>query len=254
MNSAQGESLYFCHIPKTAGTSVRYLLESVVEEDQTYPLSADIRHPRGYPLFGDFVGGFVALPTKPRLVRGHYHLSCGRLLGENAKSLVIFRDPVARVVSELKVLVGLQGFGQDRLRRSMDSGIVPNLDNLQTRMVRGDIDVAEPNGLSDRHHLLITEPIGDETRALEEAMAAVSSCGFYGTVEGLGPLMTDVLDYLGAPRTQVPRENTAEPIDLGLTPVDLELIAERNALDARLYEEVRKQERVRLALSEASRT
>ena len=100
------ERFFFVHIPKTAGTSLRFSLYEQFEPWEVFPTNWELRHLHGglYPLVGAlrrFPPGFF---DRVRLLCGHYPLATGGLLPEAPRTLAFFREPMARAISNARVM------------------------------------------------------------------------------------------------------------------------------------------------------
>ena len=124
--------VYFIHIPKTAGTTMRSILEQQLEEAVIYP-----RRNHFQP----------SVPVRQELVSGHFpYWFCKRLDPEfeNAFKITILRDPVERYLSFLRAkkrshpqFQTLESVFQERLKPK--GKFHRNLvDNLQCRFLAED--------------------------------------------------------------------------------------------------------------------
>src|ERR1700723_3870236 len=82
--------LFFMHIPKTAGMSMRQYLDNQYPADEICPAE------RWQDLLdiGRDVGTY-------RLVRGHFRYNLRQLAAPDARVLVVLREPLRRTVSAL---------------------------------------------------------------------------------------------------------------------------------------------------------
>src|SRR5580698_4582373 len=85
--------LFFMHIPKTAGMSMRQYLSNQYEADEICPAERwqdllDLRRD---------VGSYS-------LVRGHFRYNLRQLIAPDARMLVVLREPLRRTVSALRHL------------------------------------------------------------------------------------------------------------------------------------------------------
>jgi len=96
MFNREDTALLFMHIPKTAGTSMRLLLEQFFTKKQRVYLYGG--EPPGITL-----EAFRDLPTDEkehvRLVYGHFRFGVHEWLPQKARYVTMLRDPVDRVVS-----------------------------------------------------------------------------------------------------------------------------------------------------------
>jgi hypothetical protein len=91
-SASRREPLFFMHIPKTAGTSMRLFLE-------TQYADRDICLDEGWHSLAnlDQISG-------KSLIRGHFQYNLRQALASNCKVLTVLRDPIARTLSSLKHL------------------------------------------------------------------------------------------------------------------------------------------------------
>jgi hypothetical protein len=144
----------FLHIPKTAGTTFRSVLDRQYRSNEIFAFTGDVPAD---------VGRFNALPEEERrafrLFIGHGPIVSGISEADDAEIITLLRDPISRVksfcnhVAQGKSAYLLDEFPPDRfdLDRFLESGNT-ELSNLQTKMLINRAD----SGSWDRiepHHL-----------------------------------------------------------------------------------------------------
>ena len=92
---------FFCHIPKTAGTSAGVALERHFGEEAIYPLPDDDYPDRNLDV-DHLRTVFEARGDQIKVITGHFPLCVIDLLGEEFRTFTILRDPVARTLSHLR--------------------------------------------------------------------------------------------------------------------------------------------------------
>jgi len=92
---AEDEQLYFLHIPKTAGTSLRTFLESHFDLDKVCPSL----------VLPDLLPCSPSQLKQYRLFCGHHGLFVNTLLHCEPVTLTVLRDPVARTISHYRHLL-----------------------------------------------------------------------------------------------------------------------------------------------------
>ncbi len=98
----QEKKFFFIHIPKTAGTSFKRMLESVFQENKIIPSKSDVIKFNGlYPQLKQLTDFEANRFTNADILIGHYPMIAGRLLGENIEYLTFLRNPVDRAVSNI---------------------------------------------------------------------------------------------------------------------------------------------------------
>lgn len=124
--------LLFAHIPRTAGSTVKYVLRSTLGHARTL-LDAHF-----YDTAGEDLSAFA-------LVEGHLPVDFfAERFGADwhANGLTMLRDPTARAVSQARHIRARPGPFQDVLRERVSDpealfGLVPRLANLQTKYLAG---------------------------------------------------------------------------------------------------------------------
>jgi hypothetical protein len=128
--------IFFCHIPKTAGTSVRYALQARFDRRFIVPNDTMIADNGG--LYPPLEACRAAITPQTRLLQGHYPYSARTLL-DDPITIVSLREPVARTISHIKHRIRHEGLAASDAYASLDGGELPALvaENLMTRMLIG---------------------------------------------------------------------------------------------------------------------
>lgn len=102
----QDQSLiFFVHIPKTAGTSLRFMLDACFKENDVFPNQNDIRANEGlYPELNQIFGLDLDRLSNLKLINGHYPMQVADNWLIDLRLITFFRRPAERVVSHLKHL------------------------------------------------------------------------------------------------------------------------------------------------------
>lgn len=231
--------IFFCHIPKTGGSSLRLAIEASVKPYQIMPDAHMMARFGGhYPDVDLIVENLLRQRDAIRLLRGHYHLSIRSLLVAPV-TITILRNPVDRVISNLKHNIQYNGMTEAEIRADLDSGITRGVaQNAMTRYLGGEIDPVDADTVRKTHHDLLYGPIHDEDAMLRSATQALKTIDILGFSENLAEISPSLAD-LGI-LNPVKRVNVSQPNLLDLRHADRERIQEMNSLDVALYDEALK--------------
>lgn len=165
------DRILLVHIPKTAGTSLRRMLQLEYGVRLVYPGDSHLeRLPHGwYPTGKDLLRGFDSLPPHNVLV-GHVAASLADLLPKPYRSVVFLRDPVQRSLSLLA--------HWSRVLRVPIPGLVDDHDFMATRVQDFQTRTLGAEGVVD---LKDTGTADDHT--LTRAMQRLDSLDFVGLTE-----------------------------------------------------------------------
>jgi hypothetical protein len=174
-----------------------------------------------------------------KLVRGHYHLSTGRLLGPDVDLVTIIREPVARTISHINHSIRHFGLTVEMARKMLDRGHVPLIDNVQSRYLAGVDRVSKPEEILDLNKTFLIGRLSDPVRdgLAKEAIAAADVCAHIATTDNISALAKSMGIELSAEKAN---EGMSR---FEFTEHDIDLIRERNLADIALYEHVKSKER-----------
>lgn len=227
-------TVFFLHLPKTAGTTMRRVL------DREY------RNARRYEIGEDVTGDIRAFRARrwdaggaPNLVQGHMSYGLHAFVPGPAAYVTLLREPLRRALSDYHYVTSTPGHPIHQHVKNLslvdyfESGITGQLSNGQVRLLSGDNLPDDPgvpsNRAMERHDL-------DRVREhLNRDFAAV------GLQERFDETLLLFRRRLGWRWPFYLKENVTtrayrtEDVDPG----DLERIRELNLLDLELYESVR---------------
>lgn len=227
-------TVFFLHLPKTGGTTIRRVL------DREY------RNARRYEIGEDVTGGIRSFRSRgwdagdaPQLVQGHMSYGLHRFVPGPATYVTLLRDPMRRALSDYHYVTSTPGHPIHEHVKDMslieyfESGITGQLSNGQVRLLSGDHLPDDPGVPSNR----AMEPADLEStwEHLKHGFAAV------GLQERFDETLLLFRRRLGWYWPFYVRENvTTRGYRMGeLDPGDLQRIRELNALDIELYDSLR---------------
>jgi hypothetical protein len=215
--------LFFCHIPKTGGTAFRKALEAAFQPWTIVPDANMIARNGGHYPDIDVVAYTIrnSKPDRISLLRGHYPLSAAKLLGDDAKTIVIIRDPVSRTISHLRHTMLHFGMTGETLRSYLDKARMPLPDNVQCRFLARDMKAST----------LDVEAFKQEVMDAAETIDYLATTG---NIDGLCSRLS--VGELGGKSLLLKEENKTPHVDFEFTDSDREMIASKNTLDQWLFD------------------
>lgn len=223
-------------MPKTGGTSLSVALA------QAYPFWAIMpdagilgRNEGKYPPLDVVVSAMKFRPERVHYIRGHYHISCAGLLGPDAKTLTVLRDPVERMISYYRHWYDQLGLTvQSFEERFRTTGFNLKYDNEMCRRLVGALDYNIAEGSHDRLVAMMRSEISDPVRFLDEAKRALDKCHFVGTLDTLPGLARKLSEELQYDLRLGHLNKSGAPSDIA--EIILETVRRDNKLDMALYE------------------
>jgi hypothetical protein len=237
--------LYYLHIPKSAGTSVRSLFNRVYGNRlvEVY---------RG--IDAQYVRELAAICHPDSVLFGHYSFSLHRRLGDaEPRYMTILRHPVQRVISWYKsALRDPQSRAYRKIQRdhltlaeAVERGIAPEVNNHSVRALAG--NDRRWQWKYDFLNRYSSRFLGKHSyqfngrRYLDAAVANLNNFfGFVGIADRLD-LLTQYLRLRGELPlgcATMPHENVTPPMDLAVDSQTIAVIEKANELDMLLYEKV----------------
>jgi hypothetical protein len=227
-----GWKLFFCHIPKTGGTSLRRALESILRPSATLPDIRSIELNNGkYPPLGVAMAMLERRAAKTRFFRGHYHFACRNHLPDGFRTVVVLRDPIERNISLFRHMIAYHGKSRESLLERLYAGLPIGPDNEMTRFLAGSLIRQEDGTLSDRH--LFRAKV--ETLQLDQARAALNLCDFVGLTSDM-LLLREQLSRVTRTELMVGKDNQSAGPAPCFTPQEMDLFRRHNEFDQRLYD------------------
>jgi hypothetical protein len=220
-------TLLVSHIPKTAGTSLKLLVQ------RFHPEAAFAY--RGELTLGDpdieFLRRFRQA-TRPPVMMGHFSYGVHRLLDVAPVYATLLREPIARVVSVYRYqrtlpnsrFAALFGAGMS-LRTFVSAGITERTNNHMCRVLAG---IPPEAGLVIGERWLLDLALHNLRRHFV----------VIGTAEKFERFVADLAQRLNWGAYEIPRENVTAGPALDLDPPTRAAIIDKNALDIALFEHV----------------
>lgn len=231
--------LFFFHIHKCAGTSVRAYLESLVKPTEVLPAY----------LIEEIPDLSVLDSPEVRLVRGHLRVGLSEMFRDPPAVVTTLRDPVARLLSHFEfekkwrhsyALQTLAPLGDLPLDRALDIPEVRRLlDNRQARALmkrrdRGGSKTSDSSRVPDPIDDVYSLPIDE---VVSGAVARLDTMAWIGITEFIDECMPVLAAFVGAsPTTDLPVTNVLDVPKLTRMPVWVaDVIAELTAADEIVY-------------------
>lgn len=240
LHIGERKKLFFMHIPKTAGMSLRLYLSNQYLTEDICPF-AD---------WQQIVGREQSLPFY-RLVQGHFTYNFSRLLSNNVQMLVMLRDPLRRALSSFNHLRRDPNFHADHhLAKSLTlSEIIrhPRLmmmnDNIQTRYLSASSDPRKVSAYLQSELLRYPAAAASDLEGppdIRLAIERLQSIEFVGLTENIGALVSSMAQEMSYhPPLHFPVVNQ-DPTGIdslhSISEEEREILREHNELDLQLYD------------------
>jgi hypothetical protein len=257
------QSLYFWHIPKTAGTSFTGWLESHFRSEDVFRVH----------LLPDLRSTSDADVRSKLLYRGHFGAELPQLLNRPVTCLTLLREPRARALSHLNhIWRAPDHYLHERIRRSgsdlaavlADPVVRLAVTDMQARYLAVDpagserlrVPVSVPSALLGQVQYELM-PLPPRSVLARRAMLRLLGMTGFGFAEDLDSFVTGLAARLGwAQPEPLPRSN-AKPAGSSpwsmreLTQRELTMLDQLNPVDGPLYRRARRADAVRRRLRRA---
>ncbi len=95
------ERFFFIHVPKTAGTSFRFMLYELFRQRVIYPNLCDINRNNGYESVKEFRNSPKEKFREVQLLMAHIPSAAIELMPPGTHSITFLREPMARAISDI---------------------------------------------------------------------------------------------------------------------------------------------------------
>ena len=220
-------TLLIAHIPKTAGSSLKQLVQTWAA-DVAWAYGSELA--LGHPDL-DFARHFRSRQP-PTILMGHFSFGVHRLLGLKPVYATVLRDPMTRVRSLYRYQKALP---DSRFRAQFEAGmdlgafvgseITEMTNNHACRVIAG---IAPESGMRLNDTWLLDLALHNLERHFE----------LVGLFEDMRPMLAALAQRLGWPPLELPEVNVTRGPAHTLTQSEQEIITEYNQLDLALYAHV----------------
>ena len=210
--------LFFIHVPKTAGTSIRHMLSQIISEEKIYPHWKEVSLQGGYlpayrlsEISSDRMLGL-------QLIMGHYPFRIASLFSR-ARKVIFLRSPVERCISNLIHLHTKKEIYKKMSLEELFETVHTQMDNLQVRYLA---TIPCPRKLTNKH--------------LGNAISNLETCYFVGITEYFDLSIQLFEQQFDQKFSRKVRMNTMErKKDFSISSTLMDKIVDCNQLDIILY-------------------
>jgi len=235
------QTLYFLHIPKTAGTTLITILDKYYKPESILKAHSWNELLPQLPL--DF--------SKYRFVRGHFGYSIVRLIPKNPTCITMLRDPIELMISAYKMLSrqkdDIERFHiptDKNLSELIEGPYLEGLKNPQTHWLVIEQDILKRTESLNKNQLQNYRPKEDENllpkisyeKFLKIAKKRISKFAFVGIVEKMEESLF-LLNYTFGwkPIRNTVKENISIDSNIKLTDKAMKKLTKITKIDQKLY-------------------
>jgi hypothetical protein len=240
IDTSRRPPLYFFHMPKTGGTSLRaFLADQYLDSERCSAKT------------------WQALATLPkervdacRLFYGHLSVNLREYLPPLTKAMTFLRDPVARTISTIRHMIRDPAFhplhhlvrGRTLNEAIYNDRIMESLENVQTKLLSFDVPIPEVlDYVRARQAANLQVDTGELTweSTPDKALKALEAYDFVGLMERFQPSLLSACSEFGfVPPDVMPNLNVATDDNYpeNLSPADLDHLRSYLSYDIALYE------------------
>lgn len=214
----------FLHIPKTAGTSLRFALEAALGASRIFPCQEYLERRGGrYLSAQETKSALAGVSDDLKLIQGHYRLQQLQNFLPKAKIIAVFRSPVKRAVSLIKHKMANAG------------EIDASEEYLIQKYLRGD----PSNNNGQVRALSQSSDFSLAPESLEQAVAALNQIDVFGVSEQYNDVLSRVSKLIEQPLRNDSLNRSRLP-DREFSECFIAEVREANRLDIEFYRAVKK--------------
>jgi len=233
--------VFFVHIMKTGGTSLKQRISMSFPEPELYPNPADDENLIQANTEIDYLRNLSQeRRARTKIYAGHFPYVATEILGEPVRTMTLLRDPVDRVISHLKQ-IRMNKMGWRRF-----SATLADIDDPPLEAIYAD-EFLKPLFFIDHQVKMFAATLADNPASytkmsvevdrarLEIAKANLSRVDCVGILENYDEFVDEASALFGLVTNDIPPQRVSSdsrPTDAALR----ELIAEENALDIEFYQ------------------
>jgi hypothetical protein len=247
VSNTDGERVFFVHVMKTGGSTLKEALRATLDPAEVYPGQDDLtyREPGRLGFRHFTIAHLMSVPDERRrrirLYMGHFPYVVRDLLGGDLVTLSVLRHPVERTISLLRQLKRGTTWVNATRRLPMSSLTLEEIyehERVYPRLIRNHQTKIFSMTLADQPEGYMQVIDIDEAR-LAHAKDNLAALEVLGLTERYDDFLDDVAARFGWHVGRDVRLNEAPPGEAPISDAFRRRIADDNAIDIDLYEHAR---------------